>query len=99
MVISMLLIFSIIGPVKGDPYDKTKDLGSYISLTESMLYRSDTPVEEFQYLIYRFVTLDKLSQGQTDTILRHFAGRADNVGVEARRLLRDEEEEEIVSED
>ncbi|MFW9833213.1 MAG: hypothetical protein ACFFEK_04405 [Candidatus Thorarchaeota archaeon] len=68
-------------------------LSLYIEIIGDILAASESPVETFNDLIKYFVSINRFSEDDLSLIISHFADRADSVGVEVRRLLKENERE------
>ena len=66
-------------------------LSLYIEIIGDILAASESPVETFHELIAYFVSIKRFTDTDLSLILSHFAGRADEVGKEVRKLIRDGE--------
>lgn len=98
--ISMLLLYIGIGIlIYGPPGGTSKErlerdrfrLSVYIDIIGDALAVSEFPVETFHDLITHFISIKRFTDEDLSLILSHFAGRADEVGQEVRRLVREED--------
>jgi hypothetical protein len=66
-------------------------LSLYIKIIGDILAVSDSPVETFHDLITHFISIKRFTDEDLSLIMSHFAGRADEIGDEVRRLVREDE--------
>jgi len=92
MIIYIVFSSSPPGGTAKQRFDRDKHrLSLYIQIIEDVISVSENPLETFQDLISHFVSIKRFSESDLSLIISHFAGRADEIGQEVRRLVREEE--------
>lgn len=100
LVLGYAIIIAIYSILKSSPPGATAKerldrdrlrLSLYIEIIGDILAASESPVETFHELIAYFVSIKRFTDTDLSLILSHFAGRADEVGKEVRKLIRDGE--------